>query len=176
MKITLPLTTKDIEKLQARDIVYLTGTIYTARDAAHQKIKELINGNKPLPINLQNQIIYYTGPTPSKDGIHPGSIGPTTSYRMDSYMEILSEIPIAATIGKGQRDIKVRHLAKEKEIIYFIAIGGIGAKLSKCVESIKCIAFEELGAEAIYELKIKDFPVIVGYDLYGNSAFKDEKI
>lgn len=174
-KFTLPLTEEDIKSLKSRDFVYLTGTIYTARDAAHQRLSEMISKNETLPIDLNQAYIYYAGPTPSKDGVHAGSIGPTTSYRMDAYMDVMAKMHIGGTIGKGKRSENVRRKAIENHILYFVAIGGLGAKLSLCVESMKCVAFEDLGPEAIYELKIKDFPVIVGYDIDGNSCYPEDK-
>ena len=142
------------------------------RDAAHNRLIQMMKNKQALPIDLENACIYYTGPTPKKEG-RIGSIGPTTAYRMDAYMPYLTNIN--CTIGKGPRNKQVQNMAKENHILYLNAIGGIGAKLSLCVESMELIAFPDLGPEAIYELWVKDFPVIVAYDCEGNSIFKEEE-
>lgn len=170
MKVTLPIQEEVKQQLHAYDYIYLTGKLYTARDAAHKRLIELIKNQEPLPIDLQNACIYYTGPTP-KRGERIGSIGPTTAYRMDSYMPYLSNIN--CTIGKGPRSQHVIDMAVNHHVLYLMAIGGIGAKLSLCVKKQTLIAFEDLGPEAIYELEVVDFPVIVAYDIYGNSIFKE---
>ncbi len=174
-EIHLPLDLNEIKQLKARDFVYLTGTIYTARDAAHQRLVEMIQNKEELPISLENMYIYYAGPTPSKDNIHAGSIGPTTAYRMDAYMKEMANMHIGGTIGKGKRADIVRNIAQKNHILYFVAIGGLGAKYSLCVKSMKCVAFPDLGPEAIYQLEVERFPVIVGYDIYGNSCFPDDE-
>lgn len=171
-RITLPITKEDKESLRAYDYIYLTGTLYTMRDAAHKRLITLIENYEPLPIDLQDACIYYTGPTPMKEG-RIGAIGPTTSYRMDTYMPYLPMLN--CTIGKGPRSKVVQAMAKNEQILYLMAIGGLGAKLSLCVESMELIAFEDLGPEAIYRLQVKDFPVIVAYDIAGNSIFQSEE-
>lgn len=169
MKVSLPITNEVKKDLKAGDYIYLTGTMYTARDAAHKRLIELILNNEKLPLDLNNVCIYYTGPTPKVNG-RIGSIGPTTAYRMDGFMKHLKMIN--CTIGKGPRSEEIIDLAKNNQILYLMAIGGIGAKLSLCVKSMDVIAFEDLGAEAIFKLEVVDFPVIVAYDIYGNSVFK----
>lgn len=174
MKVNLPLNDDIMYKLKSGDLVYLSGIIYTARDAAHKKLKELIDNNQDLPVNLNNQIIYYAGPTPTKEGSVVGSIGPTTSTRMDSYTDMIINIGVSATIGKGPRNEYSKKSSKDNKIIYFIATGGIGALLSKCVIKNEVVAFDELGCESIKKLEIKDFPVIVAYDIHGNDIFLRE--
>ncbi|MFA7126227.1 MAG: FumA C-terminus/TtdB family hydratase beta subunit [Bacilli bacterium] len=170
MRIQLPICVEDKQKLRSFDYIYLTGKLYTMRDAAHKRLLQMKKDGLPLPIDLNDACIYYTGPTPEKNG-HAGSIGPTTAYRMDAFM---GELPmINCTIGKGPRAPFVRDMAK-KGVLYLDAIGGIGAKLSLQVRSIRLIAFEDLGPEAIYELQVEDFPVIVAYDVIGNTIFQGE--
>lgn len=169
MKVTLPITNEVKKTLKAGDYIYLTGTIYTARDAAHKRLVDMIINNQEIPFELNNACIYYTGPTPIVNG-RIGSIGPTTAYRMDSFMKHLKMIN--CTIGKGPRSDEIIDMAKNEGILYLMAIGGIGAKLSLSVKSMDLIAFEDLASEAIYKLEVVDFPVIVAYDIYGNSVFK----
>lgn len=167
IKVNLPISIQDKEKLKAGDYIYLTGKVYTARDAAHKRLLALMQEGKDLPIDLKDACIYYTGPTPKKEG-RIGSIGPTTAYRMDSYMPFMKELN--CTIAKGPRSIEVQEMAKDG-VLYLMAIGGIGAKLSLAVKSMELVAFEDLGPEAIYELEVEDFPVIVAYDVHGNKIF-----
>lgn len=166
-----PLSEEEINKLKVYDCVYLSGTIYTARDAAHKKIMNLINGNEKLPFSLKNACIYYTGPSPTIPGMIVGSIGPTTSKRMDAYAALLYNLGVKATIGKGERNQEVINSIKTNKALYFVSTGGTGALLSQKVMSMKCIAFEELGPESVYELKIKDFPLLVGIDSEGHTIF-----
>jgi fumarate hydratase subunit beta len=168
IKVTLPISDEVKKTLKAGDYIYLTGTIYTARDAAHKRLLDLKHKGKNLPIDLNNACIYYTGPTPKKDD-RIGSIGPTSSYRMDMYLLEMSMLN--CTIGKGPRSPEVQALAKDKGLIYLMAIGGIGAKLSLAVKKMDLVAFHDLGPEAIYRLEVEDFPVIVAYDIYGNTIF-----
>ena len=168
IKVNLPMTDEVKKTLKAGDYIYVTGTVYTARDAAHKRLLEMMEKGEKLPLDLNNACIYYTGPTPKK-GDQIGSIGPTTSYRMDSYLPHMSMLN--CTIGKGPRSKEVYDLAKNKGLLYLMAIGGIGAKLSLAVKSMDLIAFEDLGPEAIYKLQVEDFPVIVAYDNFGNSIF-----
>jgi fumarate hydratase subunit beta len=167
-RVNLPISSESKKDLKASEYIYITGTLYTMRDAAHKRILTMMENKEVLPIDLEDACIYYTGPTPKK-GDQIGSIGPTTSYRMDAYMPYMQEIN--CTIGKGPRSKEVQDLATNKHILYLMAIGGIGAKLSLAVKSMDLIAFEELGPEAIYKLEVVDFPVIVAYDIYGNSIF-----
>ncbi len=161
-----------VENLVAGDRVLLSGTVYTARDAAHKRIKELISDNKPSPFNLENSVVYFAGPTPEKDGLAIGSIGPTTSSRMDSFSPLMISLGQKAMIGKGNRSSDVINAMKEYGAVYFAAIGGAGALYSKCVEECKVIAFDDLGCESVKELKIKDFPLLVAIDSKGNSLYK----
>jgi len=157
--------------LKVRDEVLFSGFIYTARDRAHKKLVDLINKNKKLPVDLKNKIIYYCGPTHTQKGKVIGSCGPTTSDRMDSFVEPLLKNGILAMIGKGRREKFVIDLIKRYKAIYFVAPSGCGALLSKKVISNRLICFKELGPEAIYELKVKNFPLIVGIDVFGNSIY-----
>lgn len=161
-----------VEVLKKGDRVYLSGTIYTARDAAHKKIVALLKENKQLPFELQNSIIYYAGPTPAKNNLAIGSIGPTTSSRMDVFTPLLLKNGLKAMIGKGGRSHEVvKSIAKEKAI-YFAAVGGAGALYSGAVTECEVIAFEELGCESVKRLTIKDFPLTVAIDSFGNSLFE----
>lgn len=169
MKVKLPINEQDKQTLRAGDYIHLTGTLYTMRDAAHNRLLALMDQNEKLPIDINNACIYYTGPTPKKNG-RIGSIGPTTAYRMDKYMHRLTNLN--CTIGKGPRSPEVRALAKNNQVLYLMAIGGLGAKLSLSVKSMDLVAFEDLGAEAIYRLEVEDFPVMVAYDIHGNSIFQ----
>lgn len=171
IELKTPLTKEDIKALKAGDIVSLSGTIYTARDAAHKRIIELIKNNQELPFDINNSIIYYTGPTPTKPGEVIGSCGPTSSYRMDDFMEVMGSMGQLASIGKGDRSFKVIDICQRKQMIYFLATGGLGAKLSQCVTKCEIIAFEDLGAEAVRKLEVTNFPLIVGYDTFGNNIF-----
>ena len=161
-----------VENLVAGDRVLLSGTVYTARDAAHKRIKELISSKESLPFALQNSVVYFAGPTPEKDGLAIGSIGPTTSSRMDSFSPLMISLGQKAMIGKGNRSDDVIKAMKEYGAVYFAAIGGAGALYSKCVKECKVIAFEDLGCESVKELKIKDFPLLVAIDSKGNSLYK----
>ncbi|XMB67773.1 FumA C-terminus/TtdB family hydratase beta subunit [Mycoplasmatota bacterium zrk1] len=174
MKILTPLTQDQLKNLKAGDLVYITGTIYTARDAAHKKMVDMINNNQPLPIPIKDSIIYYVGPTPAKPSEPIGSCGPTTSYRMDPFLEPLLKLGLSGSIGKGARSENIKELLTKYNSVYFQAIGGTAAYLSKFVKSSKLIAFPELQSEAIRELTVEDFPVFVTYDIYGNDLIKDE--
>ncbi len=161
-----------VENLVAGDRVLLSGTVYTARDAAHKRIKELIVSKETLPFDLKNSVVYFAGPTPEKDDLAIGSIGPTTSSRMDCFSPLMISLGQKAMIGKGNRSEEVINAMKENGAVYFAAIGGAGALYSKCVEECKVIAFEELGCESVKELKIKDFPLLVAIDSKANSLYK----
>lgn len=161
-----------VENLVAGDRVLLSGTVYTARDAAHKRIKELIEADKSLPFELLNSVVYFAGPTPEKEGLAIGSIGPTTSSRMDTFSPLMIKLGQKAMIGKGNRSENVVNAMKEYGAVYFAAIGGAGALYSKCVEECNVIAFDDLGCESVKELKIKDFPLLVAIDSKGNSLYK----
>jgi len=161
-----------VEKLEKGDRVYLSGTIYTARDAAHKKIVALINENKALPFELLNSIIYYAGPTPEKNGLAVGSIGPTTSSRMDKFAPLLLDKGLKAMIGKGGRNEEVVNSIIKNKAVYFAAVGGAGALYSGAVTKCEVIAFNELGCESVKKLTVKDFPVTVAIDSNGSSLFE----
>ena len=161
-----------VENLVAGDRVLLSGTVYTARDAAHKRIKELLDNGSELPFDLVNSIVYFAGPTPEKNGLAIGSIGPTTSSRMDCFSPLMISLGQKAMIGKGNRSDAVVDAMKKYGAVYFAAIGGAGALYSKCVEECKVIAFNDLGCESVKKLKIKDFPLIVAIDSNGNSLYK----
>lgn len=161
-----------VENLVAGDRVLLSGTVYTARDAAHKRIKELLSSGDALPFELKNSVVYFAGPTPEKDGLAIGSIGPTTSSRMDCFSPLMISLGQKAMIGKGNRSEAVVDAMKEYGAVYFAAIGGAGALYSKCVEECKVIGFEDLGCESVKELKIKDFPLLVAIDSKGDSLYK----
>ncbi len=157
--------------LHAGDEVFLSGTVYCARDAAHKRIVNLISENKPLPFLIKDAVIYYCGPTPARPGACIGSAGPTTSSRMDVFMLSLLENGLAATIGKGGRSETVNNEMKRYGALYFAAMGGAGAIAAKCIKSCEVIAFPELGCESVKRMEFKDFPLIVGNDVYGGSLF-----
>jgi fumarate hydratase subunit beta len=169
--IKLPLDDKTIDKLNIGDRVFLTGYMYTGRDAAHKRLVELINSNKELPINLENETIYYVGPAPAKAGQIIGSAGPTTSYRMDPYTEILMEKGLKGMIGKGRRSKDVIESIKKYRGVYFAAVGGAAAYISKCIKKKELVAYEDLGTEAILRIYVEKFPVIVAVDSKGKSIY-----
>ncbi len=170
--ITTPLRKEIIATLKAGDYVYITGKIYTARDAAHKRMDETLNSNENLPIDLNNNIIYYMGPSPAREGRVIGSAGPTTSTRMDKYTPRLLDLGLAGMIGKGKRQQSVIDSIINNGAVYFAAIGGAGALLSKCIKESKVIAYDDLGTEAIRELIVEDFPVIVVIDSQGNNLYE----
>lgn len=161
-----------IPSLKAGDEILLSGTVYTARDAAHARLINFINENKPLPFNINGATIYYAGPTEAPPGRPIGSCGPTTSGRMDSFSPTLLNLGLLCMIGKGQRSEAVINAIIENGAIYLCAIGGAGALAAKCITSSQVIAFEDLGCESIKRLEFKDFPLIVGIDCNGDSIFK----
>ena len=171
-KIVAPMKDEVVEELRAGDYVFITGTIYTARDAAHKRMYEAKMEGKPFPINLKNNIIYYLGPTPAREGQVIGSAGPTTSSRMDKYAPLLMENGLKGMIGKGKRNEKVIESIKENKAVYFAAVGGAGALLSKCIVASEVIAYDDLGTEAIRKLEVKDLPVIVVIDKDGNNLYE----
>ena len=170
--IQAPINNQEIEKLQIGDSVYISGTIYVARDAAHKRMQEMLDKKIELPFELKNNIIYYMGPSPAREGRPIGSAGPTTSSRMDKYAPTLLDLGLKGMIGKGKRSEEVKKAVIRNKAIYFAAIGGAGALLSKAIIKSEIIAFEDLGAEAILKLEVKDFPVIVVMDSKGNDLYE----
>ena len=170
--ITTPLTREKVRELKSGESVYITGTIYTARDAAHKRLCELVAQGKELPMEIENAIIYFVGPTPAKPGQAIGSAGPTTSYRMDAYSPTLIALGETGMIGKGKRSPEVIAAMKEHGAVYFGAIGGCGALLSKCIKKAEIVAYEDLGAEAIRKLEVEEFPVVVIIDSEGNNLYE----
>jgi fumarate hydratase subunit beta len=175
IKLTTPLTTEKVLSLKAGDEVYISGIMYTSRDAGHKKITEQIIKGEELPFDIKNSIIYYVGPSPAREGHVIGSAGPTTSYRMDDYTPLLLELGLKGMVGKGERNQSVIDAMKKHKAIYFGAVGGAGALLASCIKSSKLIAYEELGPEALCELEVIDFPVIVIIDSEGNNMYISEK-
>ena len=171
-KIQTPLTRDAVRTLKAGDSCLITGVIYTARDAAHKRLCELLDKGQPLPVDMENAIIYFVGPTPAKPGQAIGSAGPTTSYRMDAYSPALIAAGQTGMIGKGKRGPEVVAAMKEYGAVYFGAIGGCGALLSKCIKKAEIVAYEDLGAEAIRRLEVEDFPVVVIIDSEGNNLYE----
>jgi fumarate hydratase subunit beta len=171
-KLTTPLTIDKVRELKAGDSVLITGTIYTARDAAHKRLIELLDKGESLPIDVKDSIIYYVGPTPAKPGQVIGSAGPTTSYRMDSYSPKLLDLGLRGMIGKGLRGTEVVDSIKRNEAVYFAAIGGAAALIGKSVVKSELVAYEDLGAEAIRKLEVVDFPVVVVIDSEGNDLYE----
>ena len=170
-KLNAPLSDADARMLRAGDVVFLSGTIYTARDAAHKKLDDLLNEGKPLPIELEGAVIYYVGPTPPPPGYVIGSAGPTTSYRMDAFAPRLHSLGAKASIGKGIRNQAVIQALKDHGGVYFGATGGAGALLSTCIKEAKVVAFPEMGPEAIRELKVEDLPLLVINDCLGGELY-----
>lgn len=171
-KITTPLTKDKVKDLKAGDSVLISGTIYTARDAAHKRLVDLLDKGEKLPFDVKDQIIYYVGPSPAKPGKALGSAGPTTSYRMDPYAPRLLDEGLKGMIGKGLRDENVINAIKRNTGVYFAAIGGAAALISKSIKEAELIAYEDLGAEAIRKLKVVDLPVLVVIDSEGNNLYE----
>ena len=172
IRLTAPFDQETARKLKSGDSVLLSGVIYTARDAAHKRLCELVAAGKELPLDIQGATIYYVGPTPAKEGQPIGSAGPTTSYRMDAYSPTLIAQGETGMIGKGKRGPEVIEAMKKHGAVYFGAIGGCGALLSKCVKKAEVIAYEDLGAEAIRRLEVEDLPVTVIIDSEGNNLYE----
>ena len=172
IKIQPPLTDDVIEKLKAGDRVVITGVIYTARDMAHQYMIERHKKGEKLPFELQGQILYYTGPTPAPPGKPIGSAGPTTSYRMDKYTPTLLELGLKGMIGKGPRGQEVKDAIVKHKAVYFAAIGGAGALISKTIKKAEVIAYPELGTEAVMRLEVEDFQAIVANDVHGEDLYR----
>ena len=173
--INAPITKKDIDNLAAGDMVYISGTIYTARDAAHKRLYETILEGKDIPLELENNIIYYLGPSPAREGQVIGSAGPTTSSRMDKYTPEMLDKGLKGMVGKGKRSPEVIEAMKRNGAVYFAAVGGAGALLSKCIKKAEVIAYDDLGTEAIRKLEIENLPVIVVIDKDGNNLYETAK-
>ncbi|AIY79351.1 Fe-S-containing hydro-lyase [Clostridium botulinum] len=172
MKLHTPLTSEKILKLKAGDTVLLSGIIYSARDAAHKRLIELLDKDEKLPLSIDNEIIYYVGPSPAKPGSVIGSAGPTTSYRMDSYAPRLLDLGLKGMIGKGARNEEVIESIRKNKAIYFGAIGGAAALIAKSIVKSEIIAYEDLGAEAIRKMEVKDMPLVVIIDSAGNNLYE----
>ena len=171
--LNTPLGEEDIKKLKAGDTVKLTGTVYTARDAAHARLVELLDKGEELPIPLEGQIIYYVGPSPTPPGKPIGSAGPTTSYRMDPYAPALLDQGLKGMIGKGGRSDEVVDAMKRNTAVYFAATGGAAALISRSITAAEIVAYEDLGAEAIRKLTVEDFPLIVAQDCHGGNVYEE---
>lgn len=169
--IQAPLDKEVVKKLKIGDVVYITGTLYTARDAAHKRMAEILAGGGELPIELKDNIIYYMGPSPAREGRPIGSAGPTTASRMDKYTPELLDLGLGGMIGKGKRSKEVKEAIVRNGSVYFAAIGGAGALLSKAITESEIVAYDDLGTEAIRRLHVKDFPAIVVIDSEGNDLY-----
>ena len=170
--ITAPLSEEDVISLNAGDYVYISGTIYTARDAAHKRMYEALNRGEKLPFDVKNNVIYYMGPSPAREGRPIGSAGPTTASRMDKYTPSLLDLGLKGMIGKGKRSKEVIDAVVRNKDVYFAAVGGAGAVLSKAIKESKVIAYDDLGTEAIRELKVENFPCVVVIDSKGNNLYE----
>lgn len=170
--INVPISREDAGSLRAGDYVYLTGTIYTARDAAHKRMQDTLDAGNALPIQMEGNVIYYMGPSPAREGRPIGSAGPTTASRMDKYAPKLLDLGLGAMIGKGKRSQAVIDAIVRNRSVYFAAVGGAGALLSKCITSSEVIAYDDLGTEAIRRLEVEHFPVIVVIDCEGNNLYE----
>lgn len=170
--IRTPITSEKTKELKAGDYVYITGTIYVARDAAHKRLIETLDKKEELPINIENSTIYYMGPSPAREGREIGSAGPTTATRMDKYAPRLLDLGQKAMIGKGKRSKEVIDSIVRNNAVYFAAVGGAGALLSKCIKKSEVVCYEDLGAEAILKIEIENFPVVVVIDAEGNDLYE----
>ncbi len=170
-RVQLPLTNEVAETLKTGDVIYVSGDIYTLRDAGHKRLVEMLDKGEEMPIDFKGQIVYYAGPCPNKPDQVIGSVGPTTSGRMDAYSPRLISEGLLYMIGKGKRDKNVLEAVKKYKGVYFVAIGGAGALISQCVKSVEIVAFEDLGTEALRRLNVVDFPIIVGIDTTGNDIY-----
>lgn len=171
IKLHTPLTTDKISTLKVGDSVLLSGVIYSARDAAHKRLIDLLHDRKEIPLNIKNETIYYVGPSPAKPGSVIGAAGPTTSYRMDAYAPTLMDLGLKAMIGKGARNKEVIDSIKRNKVVYFGAIGGAAALIAKSIVKSEIIAYEDLGAEAIRKMEVKDMPLVVIIDVNGNNLY-----
>ena len=172
-RITVPFTREQAEELKCGDNVLISGVIYTGRDAAHKRLIELLDGSKELPIDVKDAIIYYVGPAPAKPGQAIGSAGPTTSYRMDSYTPQLLDLGLRGMIGKGKRSQEVIDSMVKNKAVYFGALGGAGALLSRCIKKAEIVAYDDLGAEAIRRLEVEDLPAVVVIDSRGHNLYEE---
>ncbi len=172
VRLTPPLTDADVLKLDIGDRVLISGVIYTARDAAHKRLVDLLAAGQKLPVDLKGQVLYYVGPSPARPGRVIGAAGPTTSYRMDSYAPTLLQQGLKAMIGKGQRSVEVIAAMKEHKAVYLGATGGAGALISQCVKDAQVVAFPELGPEAVHRLVVEDLPTIVINDCQGRDLYE----
>ncbi len=168
-----PLSENDVTSLKIGDRVLLNGVLYTARDAAHKRLVELLERGKPLPFDLEGQVIYYVGPSPAAPGRPVGAAGPTTSYRMDAYAPLLIRHGLRGMIGKGARNDAVKEAMQRYKAVYFAAIGGAGALMARSIVSAEVIAYPELGPEAVRRLEVKNFPVIVANDVHGGDLYQE---
>ncbi len=171
MKIRYPEDKEKLKDLHAGDVIEYTGVLLTSRDAAHMRVSNMIDDGKEIPISYLGQWIYYAGPTPTKPGHAVGSIGPTTSSRMDAFAPLMKRLGVVATIGKGPRSQECSKYYKENHILYFVATGGCGALLSHCVKKAEEIAFKDLGPESVKRLEVVDFPLVLAIDYHGNDLF-----
>lgn len=171
--INVPFDADIVKELKAGDYVYLTGTIYTARDAAHKRMYEALQNGETLPFDIEGNVIYYMGPSPARDGKVIGSAGPTTATRMDKYAPRLIDLGEKAMIGKGKRSKEVIDAIVRNKAVYFAAVGGAGALLSKCIKKSEIVCYEDLGAEAIRKIYVENFPAIVVIDSKGNNLYED---
>lgn len=173
IKLRTPLKVKDLAKLEIGDKVYLSGTIYTARDAAHKRLVDLLEQDKELPFDIEGSVIYYVGPAPAPPGKPIGSAGPTTSYRMDPYAPALMNVGLKGMIGKGPRSEEVINSMKKNKAVYLAAIGGAAVVVASAIKKAEVIAYEDLGTEAIRKLEVEDFPCIVANDVNGNDIYQE---
>jgi len=173
VKLTPPLTDADVEQLEMGDEVLVNGVIYTARDAAHKRLVDLLAAGQPLPVDLKGQILYYVGPSPARPGRVIGAAGPTTSYRMDSYAPALLKLGLKAMIGKGRRSPEVIAAMKKHKAVYLGATGGAGALISQCIKEARVVAFPELGPEAVHRLVVEHLPTIVINDCQGRDLYEE---
>ena len=171
-KLTTPVTREDLAPLKAGDTVLLSGTVYTARDAAHKRMFQLLDENKPLPFPLEGAVIYYAGPTPGQQGMAVGACGPTTAGRMDGFAPRLLDLGLSAMIGKGERDQAVVDAIIRNGACYFAAVGGAGALIARCIQTAEVIAFDDLGCESVKRMTVRDLPLTVAIDSRGNDLFR----
>lgn len=175
IRLTTPLTDEALRGLHAGDPVLISGTLFTARDAAHRRLIELLDAGKELPVDLRGQAIYYCGPAPTPPGHAMGSAGPTSSYRMDVFTPALHAVGLKASVGKGDRGIEVRQACREHCAVYLVAVGGAGALLARAVVAAEVVAYDDLGPEALRRLEVVDFPATVAYDVHGGSVFPGDE-
>ena len=170
--ITVPMTPEEVQNLRAGDYVYLSGAVYTARDAAHKRMYDALQQGESLPVDMKDILVYYMGPSPAREGRAIGSAGPTTSSRMDKYAPALLDLGLGGMIGKGKRSKEVKDAIVRNRAVYFAAVGGAGALLSRSIVASEVVAYDDLGTEAIRKLEVKNFPVIVVIDSCGNDLYE----